>query len=148
MTDAERSNLRSRRARGVYHMLAGWRTVTDVLTTSIERRRRAVMYVIRDVREQLAKHSSARFPGHELSYRVLATLVWASKLRLHSPRYDLRATDLSFETSPWRTLQLGERRDGAFMNFLGLPTFLFDALLVKFEQRPSAGRGLPWARAT
>jgi hypothetical protein len=141
LTPQARGELVAQRARGLHRMMGTWRTVDDVLGTSIERRRRAAMNLMRDIREKATVHASARFPGCELSYRLLTVLLWAAKLRLHSPRYDLRATDLSFGTSAWRALQFGERRDGAFMNFLGVPAFLFDALLVKFEQRPSAGHG-------
>jgi hypothetical protein len=144
LTKEERSALVARRARALLHMLRGWRRVEDVLMTSIERRRRACMYVIRDAREQMERHGSARFPGHELTYRLIVLLKWSTRLRLHSPRYDARAADFNFNASAWRTIESipGERRDGAFMKFVGLPAFLFDDLAVKFE-RASTTLGRP-----
>ena len=126
----------ARRARGLLCMLRSWRCVEDVLMTSIERRRRACLYVIRDAREQMDRHGSARFPGYEATFRLVVLLKWAARLRLHSPRYDARAGDLNFVGSAWRMIEsvTGERRDGAYMSFTGLPAFLFDDVFVKFER--------------
>ena len=79
LTKEERSALVARRARALLHMLRGWRRVEDVLMTSIERRRRACMYLIRDAREQMERHGSARFPGHELTYRLIVLLKWSTR---------------------------------------------------------------------
>ena len=141
MGGAERKKLMERRARGIARMLGQWRTLEDVLMCSIESRRRAYLCVLRDVRASIERHGTPRYPGHERAFCYLRALRWATTVVLHSPRYSLHACNLSFESSPWRTLLESERRDGAAMSFFGIPWSLFFFLVHRFDALPMTLKG-------
>ena len=131
--------------RRALRLIAEWRSWQDVATTSVGVRHNLYADVCEVVKAALVEHRTARFPGHAVAWRVIRVLRWAMRQRLHSPRYYLLQRDVE-GASFWQRLNApgAERRDGAFMCFVGLPASLFDELAARFAAPMAArGRGRP-----
>lgn len=122
-------------------LIRTWTTWSSVAMSSMGLRHSVYADVCEVVQKAVLEHRTARFPGHDVAWRVIRVLRWAMKQRLHSPRAYLLQRDVE-GGGFWQRLQGAgaERSDGAFMTFLGVSVALFDELSERFGEA-SAGRG-------
>ena len=121
---------------GYLRMVNGWRTRTDVACSSANARYAAYAFSCREVERTLKEHGDSDWDGREELLDMHALLKWSCAQHLHTPRvYFLQGDLAGVRNSAWGTVQTSDR-DGAYVQFLGLPKYIFDELLADFV-RPS-----------
>jgi hypothetical protein len=123
----------------IVRSLGDWKTVADVGASSYARRVELFETAVDLHKRAITACGHSAFPGAVTQRRVLRILLWATKQQLHSPRVSLLQSDF-VSASTWANLRSGERRDGAFFAFLGLPTREFDYVVGKFSAVRAARR--------